>query len=94
MERNTRNRKRYNAPGISYQNICIFPIQSKMIRRFTHPAAAKKSGGTGRRRLLSHGDVPVSTGVRRLEQRVDAPTILKMGNYKLKNDSEPVLAAA
>ncbi len=40
------------------------------------------------------GGVPVSTGTRKLEQRADAPGILKTGNYKLKNNDEFVPVAA
>ena len=44
--------------------------------------------------LLRRGGVMVSTGTRKQDKRVAAPSRLKMGNYKLKNDDNVVLAAA
>ena len=41
-----------------------------------------------------YGAVLVSTGMRKQDKRVAAPSRLKMGNYKLKNNDNVVLAAA
>ena len=46
------------------------------------------------RSLRRRGAVLVSTGMRKQDKRVAAPSRHKMGNYKLKNNDNVVLAAA